>query len=264
MYNGPVVDPHVHLQLDDLMCTGIRPERPEDYLKATAELDLRAAGVLVMAPQGDLLRTRQQNDLVLGLATEGPFYAMCSVHPSDGDQALKEVERVASAGARGLKLHPNTQGFDVADEAVREIVQLAGDLGLPVLFDAYSPFDADQPGKFLTLALSCPSTQIVLAHMHHTRFLDLLVYDVIAKYPWWARNVWFDMSVVASAFAGSPYHDQFAWVCRKLGTDRLLFASDFPVDDPVDVLSALTSYGFDHDEMRSICHDNAVELFGLA
>lgn len=130
--------------------------------------------------------------------------------------------RVAATGAKGLKLHPNTQGFDVADDEIRATVQLAGDLGLPVLFYAFSPFDADQPGKFLTLALSCPSTQIILAHMHHTRFLDLLVYDVMAKYPWWTRNVWFDMSVAAAAFAGSPYQDQFAWVCRKLGTDRLL------------------------------------------
>lgn len=118
---------------------------------------------------------------------------MCSEHPSDGDQALAEVERVAATGAKGLKLHPNTQGFDVADDEIRATVQLAGDLA-----------------------------QIILAHMHHTRFLDLLVYDVMAKYPWWTRNVWFDMSVAAAAFAGSPYQDQFAWVCRKLGTDRLL------------------------------------------
>jgi predicted TIM-barrel fold metal-dependent hydrolase len=263
MYDGPVVDPHVHLQLDDLMSTGIRPERPEDYLKASAQFDLRAAGVLVVAPPGDIARTRTQNDLVLELASESPFYAMCSVHPSDGDRALEEVERVAAAGASGLKLHPNTQAFDVADEAVHAVVERAGGLGLPVLFDAYSPFDADQPGKFLGLALSCPSTQIILAHMHHTRFLDLLVYDVMAKYPWWTRNVWFDMSVVAPAFAESPYRDQFAWVCRKLGIDRLLFASDFPVDDPAEALSALTRYGFDQVELRSICHDNAVELFGL-
>jgi predicted TIM-barrel fold metal-dependent hydrolase len=113
-------------------------------------------------------------------------------------------------------------------------VQLAGDLGLPVLFDAFPP--------------SMPTSR-ENAHMHHTRFLDLLVYDVMAKYPWWTRNVWFDMSVAAAAFAGSPHHDQFA--------------SDFPVDDPVEVLSALMSYGFDHDELRSICHDNAVDLFGL-
>jgi hypothetical protein len=33
------------------------------------------------------------------------------VHPLDGDEALRELERVVAAGARWLKLHPYTQGF---------------------------------------------------------------------------------------------------------------------------------------------------------
>ncbi len=48
---------------------------------------------------------------------------MCSVHPYDGDAALDELERVETAGgARGVKLHPNTQDFDVADERVAAVV----------------------------------------------------------------------------------------------------------------------------------------------
>lgn len=51
----------------------------------------------------------------------------------------------------------------------------AGKQGLLVLFDAYSPFDADQPGKFVKLAVGCRETQLILAHMHGPQFAQLLV-----------------------------------------------------------------------------------------
>lgn len=44
-----------------------------------------------------------------------------------------------------------------------------------MLFDAYSPFDADQPGKFVKLAVGCRETQLILAHMHGPQFAQLLV-----------------------------------------------------------------------------------------
>jgi predicted TIM-barrel fold metal-dependent hydrolase len=111
---------------------------------------------------------------------------------------LDELERVAAAGARGLKLHPNTQDFDVADGRVAALVGKAGELDLPVLFDAYSPFDADQPGKFVKLAMEAKESKIILAHMHGPRFLELLVYQNLALYPWWAANVWHDVSWAAA------------------------------------------------------------------
>lgn len=260
----PVIDPHVHLALDDEMAVGDRPQTPEDYLRATERVDLERSGVLVMAPRGDLDRTRRQNDLVLDLsARDDRFFAMCSVHPEDGDAALAEIDRVAEAGARGLKLHPNTQAFDVADDAVRGVVSHAGARGLPVLFDAYSPVDPAQPGKFVQLALACSATPIILAHMHFMDFPKLLVYEVLGRYPHYTRNVWFDMSATAKLFANSPYREQFGWVCRTVGTDRLLWASDFPLDDPAESLASLDAYAFDEAQTRQITRDNAAHLFRL-
>lgn len=265
MYSGPVIDTHVHLQLDDQMQMVDGVYRPDDYLKAAKEIDLRGIGVLVMAPSGDLDRTRRQNDLVLELANSkpSPWYAMCSVHPYDGDVSLDELERVAAAGARGLKLHPNTQDFDVADERVAALVAKAGELDLPVLFDAYSPFDADQPGKFVKLAMGAEESKIILAHMHGPRFLELLVYQILARYPWWAANVWHDVSWAAPTWADSPYSAQFSWVCRQVGLDRLLFGSDYPLVHPVSALDSLKTLGFSDTEIASIAHDNAASLFGL-
>ncbi|CAN5581198.1 hypothetical protein BH11ACT8_BH11ACT8_23220 [soil metagenome] len=236
---------------------------PADYLARVDGLDLKAAGVLVMAPEGDLDATRRLNDAVLELASDGPWYAVCSVHPRDGGAAMDEIDRVAAAGAKGLKLHPNTQSFDLADPGVAMIVTKATAHGLPVLFDGFSPFDPAQPGKFVSLAMSQPDARIAIAHMHFMKFAELLVYPVLERYPQFSRNVWFDMSAVSPFFAGSPYAQQFGWVCRQLGSDRLLWASDFPFDDPVASRSAVDTYGFTDAELRAICHDNAGALYGL-
>lgn len=259
----PVVDPHVHLALEDSMQMVAEPHGIVDYRRVTDGIDLRHVGVLVMAPRDDLDSTRRLNDLVLELATGGPWFALCSVHPGDGDMALEEIDRVRAAGAKGLKLHPNTQDFDVGDDSVARVVAHAGEVGLPVLFDAYSPFDPAQPGKFLRLVIDHPRTQLVLAHMHFLEFPRLMAYEVLSRYPNVGHNVWFDMSATAKLLADSPFRDQFAWVCRRLGTDKLIWGSDYPLDDPTESLASLSAYGFGADELRAITHDNAAGLWGL-
>lgn len=264
-YPGPIVDTHVHLQLPGFPGVLEAPHRQADYLRASRGLDLRCSGVLVMAPRADLDATRRMNDAALALGGRGRprCYPVCSVHPADGAAALEEVDRVVACGARGLKLHPNTQQFDVADPAVRDVVARASEHGLPVLFDAYSPFDADQPGKFVRLAMEVPRSRIILAHAHGPRFPDLLVYEVLARYDWWKRNVWVDLSATGPLLAGGPFREQFLWVLRKVGVDRLLFGSDYPLDQPRAAVEAIAGLGFAPDELARVFYENAVALFGL-
>jgi predicted TIM-barrel fold metal-dependent hydrolase len=140
------------------------------------------------------------------------------------------------------------------------VVKKATDHGLPVLFDAYSPWDADQPGKFVDLAMAVPDARLILAHAHGPGFPQLLVYDIIGRYPGWQRNVWIDISVTGMMFAGGPFAEQFTWVLRKVGTDRTVFGSDFPLDDPLAAARAVAELGFTDAEQAAILHDNAASL----
>lgn len=264
-YKGPIIDIHVHPMLGPEPIMGEGPHAAEDYLREADGLDIRSIGALVMAPRGDIRLTREQNDFVLELSrkTKGRFYAVCSVHPSDGQNALDEIDRVAMQGAKCLKLHPNTQNFDVADPDVEKVVRKAAEKGLPLLFDAYSPFDANQPGKFIMLAMNVPDARIILAHAHGAHFLDLIVYDILARYPWWKRNVWVDISAIGPLLSGSPFAEQFRWVMRKVGVDRLLFGSDYPMDKPREAVEAIVKLGFEPQELHRIFFQNASELLGL-
>ena len=174
MYDGPVIDAHTHpmLGIGDQMLE--RPHPPEAYREAVRGTPIERAAALTMAPAGQPERTRAGNDGVLRLAreSEGFYYPVCSVHPADGEAALAELDRVAAAGAAWLKLHPVTQEFDVADPAVVSVVERAAQHRMPVLFDAYSPWDADQPGKFVNLALAVPQARLILYGVRRLGFTD--------------------------------------------------------------------------------------------
>jgi uncharacterized protein len=264
--SGPIIDAHTHPMLPGESPILGAPHTTDDYLRLAKGLDLRYAAAFVMAPRGDLPRTRSLNNKVLALGQPpgSRFLPICSVHPGDGAEALLEIDRVTKVGARGLKLHPNTQQFDVADATVTAVVARAAEHHLPVVFDAYSPFDADQPGKFIRLAMAVPDAHLILAHAHGPGFPSLLVYEVLTRYPWWHRNVWVDLSATASLLARGPFAEQFAWVCRKVGTDRLVFGSDYPMDVPKSALDAVMSYGFSKSELSAILYTNAAALFGVA
>jgi predicted TIM-barrel fold metal-dependent hydrolase len=257
-----IIDAHTHPMVDGRQRMLAHPHAPADYLRRAALAGIQRAAALVMAPKADLELTRALNDAVINLAEEsiGFFFPVCSVHPADGVAALQELERVAAAGCRWLKLHPNTQDFDVADPAVATVVRKATELSLPVLFDAYSPWDPAQPGKFVKLALEVPEARLILAHAHGPGFAALMVYPILARYPFWKRRVWVDISATASLLAGGPFAEQFVWVLRQVGMDRILFGSDYPLDDPGTAVAAVGSLGLTEDELRLVFHDNAAAL----
>jgi uncharacterized protein len=262
VYEGAIIDAHTHPMLDEAESIVAGPHPPEDYRSLVNGSRVTRAAAITIASPNNMARTRARNDALLQLAedSEGFFYPVCSVHPADGRAALDEVDRVAAGGAAWLKLHPNTQQLDVADPVVAGVVKKATEHGLPILFDAYSPWDANQPGKFVDLAMAVPDARLILAHAHGPGFAQLLVYDIVGRYPQWHRNVWVDISVTGLMFAGSPFAEQFKWVLRKVGTDRVIFGSDYPLDNPLTAARAVADLGFTVAEQAAILHDNAASL----
>jgi uncharacterized protein len=238
------------------------PHPPEAYRTLVKDTAITRAGALAVAFAGSLERTKTINDAVLKLSDDsgGFFFPVCSVHPADGKAALAELDRVAAAGCRWLKLHPVMQDFDVADPTVIDIVRHAAGLRLPVIFHADSPLDANEPGKFVKLAITVQESRLILAHAHGPSFTQLLVYAQQTRYWWWPRNVWAEISGTVSMLADGPLADQFIWILREVGIDRVLFGSNYPVDDPLVALRATQQLGFTDAELQAVLHDNAAKL----
>jgi uncharacterized protein len=264
-YKGPIIDMHAHYRYGD------RPPVAPGHAVGTdtlLQLD-EAAGVtrsalIVIANKGNIQDTRAQNDAVLEATKTGGsrFFPIVSVHPHDGSLAIEELDRLAKLGARVVKLHPNTQNFDVSDPAVAAVVERCGSLGLIVLFDSFKPWDADQPGKFLQLAIQHQQTRMILAHMGYSQFRQFLAFGMLGKLGL-QTNVWFDISAIATSFADSPLEAEFVWTLRQVGIQRVLFGSDWPVETPATAVDAVRRLGFNEQEEALVFYSNAAALLNV-
>jgi predicted TIM-barrel fold metal-dependent hydrolase len=154
------IDAHVHLGRD-------ADGHALDADGLLADLARWAIGAAVCFAPNDPGRDGQfaaANDAVLDAAARSgerivPF---CRVDPSRPGAATA-IERAASAGARGLKLHPVAQRVRPEDPAVAEVVRDATARGWPVTIHAgYGA--RPLAGPLGVLLDAAPGARLVLAH----------------------------------------------------------------------------------------------------
>lgn len=259
-YTGKSIDAHAHFESGSSPGR-IQPNvsgRPDVLLEQMDGSGVERAVLLVVPPTPDLAAVRELHDKVAALLRSRPgrFIAVGAVQPSDGEPGLRELERIAQLGYRGVKLSPSKLDLDTPE--VLAFVGRATALGLVVYVEGWWLGAANETGK---LALAFPKGRFVLTHMGGIRFDDVLVFRLLELYPFYPRNVWFDLSAVAPLYVDSPYAEQLRWVCRSVGTDRILFGSDFPLSNLDAALHAVRRLGFTRVEEQAILHDNADALF---
>jgi predicted TIM-barrel fold metal-dependent hydrolase len=120
-------------------------------------------------------QVKPANDWALSFASDGSqlkqpgltIVPFGTYHPDD-EEWLMEVDRLRAAGIKGLKLHPEFQGFDLADprlhdffaEVERDFILLIH-VGDPVVSqDNYST-----PRKIARILDDFPNIRIIAAHL---------------------------------------------------------------------------------------------------
>ena len=210
---------------------------------------------------------REANDCIIEAVSEHPgrLTGFCSVNPAWGDAALAEVERCAAAGLRGIgELHPDTQGADITRrEDMAPLMDLARELGMPVLLHASEPVGHQYPGKGRTtpdkvfrLIANFPENVIICAHWGGGLPFYALMPEVAAA----LGNVYFDTA--ASPFLYAP--EVYSTVSSLVGPDRILFASDFPLMEQSRPLAQVTALRLPPEDEESILGGNAARLLGLS
>lgn len=174
------------------------------------------------------------------------------VNPTLGKEAIREARRcVEEYGFRGLKLHPDADGFRPSDlSAVRPIMEFATGFNLPVLFHSgYEPMS--EPALFLPLAESFPDVKIILGHMAYRMAGDAII---VARR---ASNVYLETS--------GNWDDLIKLAIRMLGAERVLFGSNLPYQIPeVEIMKVSLQHDVSQEDKDLVLGGNAARLHGLA
>jgi hypothetical protein len=180
-------------------------------------------------------------------------YAMLWVDPRARDAADRARELLAHAKFRGLKLNPAVDPVEPDDPLVHPLLELAGELGVPVAFHCGHP-----PASLYTLpwmiekaAIRFPEVQFVLVHMGYCVFpYHDGAMDIAQELP----NVHLDVS-------GMPHTWRVKEAVERVGADRVLYGSSAPWHHPRLELLKIRLSNLLPEQTDSVLGGNAAALY---
>lgn len=196
------------------------------------------------------------NDFAARLNKEKNIIAFGSVFPGAED-ALYELERIKALGLKGVKLHPDYQGFMVDDEKMKPIYKKISQLGLITVFHAGFDYGFPPPygatPKRLSKALDWFDSPVVAAHYGGISCGE----DVLSLLC--GRDVYFD-----TAFGYGTMPKYYAEkIIEKHGSEKILFGTDSPWSTAKREMRLLNSLELSDAQMAGITHKNAIKLLGI-
>jgi uncharacterized protein len=208
----------------------------------------------------------ETNDYILEMTAKYPkrLAGFCAVSSLTNEASLKEIERCAKAGIKGIgELRPDLQTIDYSQKDVlKSFAEIAREYKLIVLTHASEPVGHRYPGKgnavpamlydFISQLADLP---VVCAHWGG----GLPFYTLMPEVRDALENVYFDTA--ASPFLYRP--EIYSHMAQLIGSDRILFGSDFPVMPPRRVLDEIKNAGLSNEDTDEILSINACRLLNI-
>ncbi|PKL90539.1 MAG: hypothetical protein CVV21_12105 [Candidatus Goldiibacteriota bacterium HGW-Goldbacteria-1] len=183
-----------------------------------------------------------------------------TMHPSMGKLVFEEAQFLAESGIKGVKMHPQIQGFYPDDNNMKDIYEACEKNGLYMLQHAGAGAEADFdrekikgiPERFKNVIDTYPGLKLVIAHMG-----GLNMWGDAMKYLC-GKNVLFD-----TAYCTVMEEELLTEVVKAHGADKILFGSDFPWVRASEITEKLTLCINNEEDRKKIFHMNACALLGI-
>ena len=186
---------------------------------------------------------RQYPELLLAFGTLHPDFEDCAA----------EIARIRKLGLSGLKFHPDFQQFCIDDPRMDRIYEAVGG-SLVLLFhigDRRTQYS--KPERLLRIHRKFPELKLVAAHMGGYSEWDQAWKYLIG------RDLWLDLSSTIR-FIGPR---EVRRMVEAHGSDRVLFASDYPATSHRRAVEEVRSLGLPDTDNEKIFFRNAEKLLGI-
>ncbi len=277
-----VVDAHVHAFPDEIIASrddlvrrdhwfGQLYVNPKALLTNGNQLldSMSLAGVdhsvICGFPWSDPGLCRLNNDWMATIsATSGGSLSWLGIVVPQHSSAAREAERCFAMGAVGIgELNADGQGFDLTDQSsLTAFTATCLAAARPILLHATEPVGHGYPGKgtatpdrLLHFLAANQGLDVVLAHWGG----GLPFYELMPEVASLCQRVRYDT-------AASPYlyrHDILRAAVDLIGSDRILWGSDFPVLGQTRFLRRTLSTELESDSLRRIIGGTAIDTYRL-
>lgn len=205
----------------------------------------------------------RQTDNVNAFAVESAkkyknIISLGSVHPLC-ENIEEKLNRIKTAGLRGIKIHPDYMGFDLDDTQFDLIFELCSSLGLFVVthagVDVCSPNHIHAtPDMILRVIKRHKNLKLVCAHFGANGMWEE-VREKLCGNPLW----------IDTSLAYSEKHEKALLrdILVSHDPDRILFASDCPWCPPDENIRFIESFNLSSEMQDKIFEENARTLLGL-
>ena len=189
--------------------------------------------------------------------TQPRLYTLGSLHPESAN-IQTEAKRLADAGIRGIKLHPDYINTFIDDPKLDPIYEACVEQDFFVVshsgWDFISPDCIHcTPERILNVLKKFPTLRFVAAHMGANRQWDDVERLLVGK------NVWIDTSL---AVPFGMDDEQFRRILTNHLPDHILFGSDYPWFTPEDTYRRIIGLGLPNELLEGIFYKNALALLG--
>lgn len=196
------------------------------------------------------------NNFASSINNNNDIFAFGSVFPYS-ENVIEELERIKELGLKGVKFHPDYQGFNVDDIKMKPIYRKISELGLITIFHAgvdygFAPPYGATPEK-MARALEWFSSPVIAAHWGGVDS-GKEVYELLCT-----KEIYFDTSF---GYGTMPkYYAEK--IIERHGANKLLFATDSPWHTKDMEMRLLKSLNLSDQDMENITHKNAEKLLKI-
>lgn len=227
-----------------------QPERTwtkEDFYNAPPQLEIMdRLGIdksIVLGQTSLTFKVRSSMEFLARVVERCPqrLIGVHSVDPVGGDRAAREVEdAVKQFGFKGIKLYPVYNEVTPDDPRAFPIYEVAQTLGIPVTVhmgftssvlnaERYAPLEFQHPFHLDKIPAAFPNLKLIVAHFANPWGQEVMM--LMRKY----RNLYADLAY--EYFPIDLKARDLVWAKFFGLLDRLMWGSDYPVEDPGQALA---------------------------